>query len=259
MRKSEMNPGVLPRGEVQISGAVSRREAFDAVAALERALARRGQQAIRDGDALQLEDAQLTLLALVAKVEARPDGGASTATTVEVFHPCRFPGGAFEYQHSTGKTVDESIEAGFDQWAQVDLAPLLDSLVAKPRVCPTLVMEFPANANEPPRRRRVVLGPVRCMQQRPRAADGEGQCHEPCCPCCLITNSLRAFDDLLRSDATFAIRLFAARAADGSASADCRVNGRDHEAGMSALREYARRWPDAGIEYRKQYAVVHTL
>ena len=68
-----------------------------------------------------------------------------------------------------------------------------------------------------------------------------------------------AFKDELETDAFVAIRLFAARDENGTPQADCRVNGRDHEAGMEALREYARTWPPAGIELRKQYVVLRTI
>jgi hypothetical protein len=49
------------------------------------------------------------------------------------------------------------------------------------------------------------------------------------------------------------VRLFAARNEDGSPEADCRVNGEGWEEGKRALMEYARSWPDRGMEFRKQY------
>lgn len=33
---------------------------------------------------------------------------------------------------------------------------------------------------------------------------------------------------------------------------------RDHEQGMMALREYVLSWPGRGVEFRKQYVIVHT-
>jgi hypothetical protein len=37
------------------------------------------------------------------------------------------------------------------------------------------------------------------------------------------------------------------------------VNGEDWEKGAQALREYAKTWPPAGYEFRKQYVVLQTL
>src|SRR5215510_12369335 len=78
------------------------------------------------------------------------------------------------------------------------------------------------------------------------------------CPCCLLTNSYGAFESLIESDGFFAIRLLAMRNGDGSAQADCRVNGEDWQAGQRALCDCARTWPDAGFEVRKQYVVLQT-
>ena len=46
---------------------------------------------------------------------------------------------------------------------------------------------------------------------------------------------------------------------EGVPAADCRVNGEDWEKGMQALREYARTWPAAGYEFRKQYVVLQSI
>ena len=54
------------------------------------------------------------------------------------------------------------------------------------------------------------------------------------------------------------IRLFTLRTEDGEAQADCRINGEDFESVAIALHEYAKTWPFAGYELRKQYIVMHT-
>ena len=46
---------------------------------------------------------------------------------------------------------------------------------------------------------------------------------------------------------------------DGTAGADCRINGEDYEPGMAALRAYVATWPGRGFEFRKQYVFIHTL
>ena len=94
------------------------------------------------------------------------------------------------------------------------------------------------------------------MVENPERASGQAE--HPFCPCCLLTNTFETFEPLIESDRFFAIRLLAMRNGDGSARADCRVNGEDWEAGQQALCDYAGTWPDAGFEVRKQYVVVQT-
>ncbi len=79
----------------------------------------------------------------------------------------------------------------------------------------------------------------------------------PFCPCCLFTNSHEAFKPIIESPGLFAIRLYAARDASGEPTADCRINGKEFEPGKAELRTYVAKWPDAGVEFRKQYVVVH--
>ena len=74
-----------------------------------------------------------------------------------------------------------------------------------------------------------------------------------------MTNSFAAFKDLIEDDAFPGIRFFAARDADGSPLADCRVNGEDWEPGAEALRAYVKTWPGDGYEFRKQYVVLQTV
>ena len=45
----------------------------------------------------------------------------------------------------------------------------------------------------------------------------------------------------------------------GQITSDCRINGIDYEPGKTTLCKYAEQWPDAGVEYRKQYIVIHTV
>lgn len=68
-----------------------------------------------------------------------------------------------------------------------------------------------------------------------------------------------AFKELIEGDGFYGLRLFAARNAEGTPEADCRVNGEDWEIGAQALREYAGTWPSAGYEFRKQYVVLQSI
>ena len=64
---------------------------------------------------------------------------------------------------------------------------------------------------------------------------------------------------MFETDAFYAIRLFAAREADGTVQADCRINGEDFEVGRKALRQYVLTWPPRGFEYRKQYVIMQSM
>jgi hypothetical protein len=56
----------------------------------------------------------------------------------------------------------------------------------------------------------------------------------------------------------YGIRLFAMRGQDGTAGADCRLNGEDWEPGKNALIAYVNSWPDRGVEFRKQYVILQS-
>lgn len=186
------------------------------------------------------------------------DGGVRTTTTMQINHPKFLPEGVFEYQHSTGDSIADSVTKGFDQWLRMDFVTLLDALRSKPGSCTALDFDFPAKAGKPVRSRRAVLGPVAHFMQEPSSNDQETDAEaHPFCPCCLLTKSFNAFREMIEGDGVYCLRLFAARGIDGTPQADCRVNGEDCEKGAEALRDYAKTWPAAGYEFRKQYVVIH--
>jgi hypothetical protein len=197
-----------------------------------------------------------TIMPLLAELQPLEGGGVRTVTTMQVNHPTLVPVGVFEYQHSTGDNVVDSLSKGFDQWVQMDFVTLLDALRAEPELCSAMEMTFPAKNGKPELVRRAVLGPVTHMAQTPPDAQQE----HPFCPCCLLTNSFEAFRDLFEDHAFYGLRLFAFRDGDHEPMADCRANGDDWEKGAQALRVYAGTWPPAaGYELRKQYVVLQTL
>jgi hypothetical protein len=55
------------------------------------------------------------------------------------------------------------------------------------------------------------------------------------------------------------MRLYAARYADGTVVADCRVNGEEYPMGAEHLKKYAETWPHRGLEIRKQYVAIRTV
>jgi hypothetical protein len=188
---------------------------------------------------------EFSLVPQVVNVEPLENSGVKTAITIQIAHDALIPGGIFEYQNSSGTDVRDSFAKAFQSWADLDLPVFLDAQRAKPAMC--MVMQMPPD-------RRLVFGPTLQMVQNPETIKGE---HD-FCPCCLFTNSIDAFDALLKDQAFYGVRLFASRDAEGHIEADCRVNGVDRPEGAAALIRYAQTWPDRGFEDRKQSVCIQT-
>jgi len=266
------NPGICVEGKVAFArGDRSWTEEFNTVTLAASALQGRGLVVRREKTWLVHEESGFILLPQLVEIQPLEDGGARTVTTIQTNHPDLAPDGLFEYQHSTGDTVADSIRKGFDQWVQVDFPPLTDALCPKPQTCTMLEMTFPAKNGAPARVRRAMLGPIMHYATSPSAdhagstaaADTPGQGDagdaHPFCPCCLLTRSFEAFRELIENDGFYGLRLYAMRDVEGAPQADCRVNGDDWEKGAQALRDYVKTWPDAGFEFRKQYVVLHSV
>jgi hypothetical protein len=243
---------------------------IDVVDSLARVLAEHGHSVVLQPAWLQHRGTGFVFQPQLAGVHSLEDGGVRTVTLVRTSHPNVVPNGVFEYQHATGDNLRKSVGNGFEQWAQLDLIPLLDALRPKAESCMTWEMTFPQTDRRQTRIRRAVLGPVAhfmasppAVQDRNTSADkGEtvsSNDEHPFRACCLLTKSFTTFKKLFEDEAFFGVRLFAARDGMGSPQADCRVNGEDWETGANALRECVRRWPGAGYEFRKQYVVLQTI
>lgn len=227
-------------------------ETFDCVASLVDTLGRLGRK-VRAEDQRVLDEATgLWLRPVMVDMQPVHNNGVRTCTKIDFIHPTAIPSAVFEFQHSTGGTTTESIEAGFDSWAKGDLAALSDAIREKPLECTAMTFEFPGKGEGSVIRRRVILGPVWHAQERKAEQEEE----HPFCPCCLLTQSMKAFEGLLNAEGFFAVRLFAMRQGDGAAGADCRVNGEEFAPGKEALTQYASQWPQAGTEFRKQYVII---
>lgn len=208
-------------------------------------------RADRRGNWLVLDDGWM-LLAQLVTYSIDENGALRTTTTIEVVHESYLPAGSFEYQHSNGPTLDAAFRYGFDQWRQMDLAVLRDAVRDTPTNSSTMLMEWPASEGRSAGKKRILLGPIQHAALQGAAAVDEDH---PFCPCCLLTNSLTAFQSVIESDGLQGVRLYAARDADGLAQADCRVNGEDFELGRQALLAYVAQWPQRGFELRKQFVV----
>jgi hypothetical protein len=207
----------------------------------------------------------------LVELTPRDDGRISTVSTVECHHPQLLPQGTFEYQHSIGENTTEALRSGLKAWAATDFVALLAAASGSNDTCMTMQMTLPAENGQPERGRRIVFGPVSHYRQHPPAeAEATAEATDPAgspdnphdsedgfCPCCLFTRSIDAFEPLLKTEGTLCLRLFAFRDNEGETQSDCRLNGEDWTSGTEALRRYAETWPQAGMEFRKQYVIIH--
>jgi hypothetical protein len=217
-------------------------EPMNLMATLERLLTERGRTVRVEGSLVFDLDSQLSLRPLLSNMQPGQNG-TQTSTTIEIKHPTRILSPIFEYQHSAGPNLEESLMFGFRQWYDSDFLTLLDAMRDKGVDC----MELSTGE------RRVTLGPLILGRQLDLPPDDSD--HPPC-PCCLFTKTKDAFQPLVDSPGFQALRLYAARDQHGRPIADCRVNGEDYPAGKQGLIEYVRTWKSAGVESRKQYVLI---
>lgn len=221
------------------------------------AMEKRGYSVTRDDTCLEHRDSGF-IIKPVFLDSASSESMVRANMAISISHPELIPRGVFEYQHSFGATLDEAIREGVDQWLQVDFAVLLDALRDTPEQCPAIDISFP-RPDGPELHRRALLGPVGHMSLDAIAGNRPaGEEEHPFCACCFLTKNFEAFRPLFETDAFYGIRLFAAHDDDGRSQADCRVNGQDWDDGKRALLSYADTWPQAGLEWRKQYIILQT-
>lgn len=259
------DPGGCVRARVELArDGRSWTEHIDVLATLARVLEEQGHAVGSHDTWLDHAQTGLVIRPLFHELVPLENGGFRTVTTIGFSHPELVPREVFEYQHGWSDSVEGSIRAGFEQWAQIDLIALLDALKPMPETCMMMEMSFPEQEGAPARIRRIILSPVAhypanptapAAESRPAEPDDDGE-HPPFCACCLFTRSFLAFKDLVEDDAFHGIRIYAARGVDGALEADCRVDGNDWEPGAQAVREYVKMWAGTGFEFRKQYVVL---
>lgn len=199
----------------------------------------------------------LVLAVQPVETVALSDGRVRTCTKIVAWHAVYFPQGIAEYQHALAATEEAAIADGLTQWANMDLVVLLDATRDVPRDCTVIEMNTAADeANATARYRQVILGPVAHLATLPAPKKKEAH---PFCPCCLFTESIQTFHDVLQSDQFYGVRLFASRDHQQVAAADCRVNGQDFPAAVESLVHYAEQWPQRGLEFRKQFIVIRSV
>ena len=259
LAQNPANPGRSLYGEVRLTlQDRTWEEGFDCLATLAKLLEQHGREPLTADGVVEDPHSGYVFRPLLASCQAAGYRSLRTTTTIEITHPKLFPSPVFDFQHSHGSTAAESIATGFDLWCETDWPALLDASRVKPQQCTFLQMEMPATDTSPARNRRVIFGPVAHFKtdQQPVAETGAEEEH-PFCSCCLFTKTLSAHRSLIDSTETWALRLFAARSENGQAEADCRANGRDYPPGQIELIRYCNTWPNLGVEFRKQYVVIH--
>lgn len=232
-------------------------ERVDVVGLARKVLAKAGLPVERRADDLHLVDLGLTFSPRCVSANVVEDG-VRTSTLVRTGHAALFPRPTREYQHAGGADLEASLASGFEDWLSIDLPVVFDALRVEPAASLSIRFDPDPAKNRLRAPCRLLLGPSSYLVERPAPEDEHAE-HPGPCPCCLWTHCFEAFEPLLHGETTRGVRLYAARAATGAAIADCRVDGEDFEPGKAALAAYARTWPDRGLQFRKQYAIVQPL
>jgi hypothetical protein len=220
-------------------------EPMNLLVTLERLLTERGRRVRVEGSVVLDLESQISLLPLLQTMQPG-QSGTRTSTTIEIKHPARILSPIFEYQHSAGPNLEQSLMAGFRQWYDSDFITLLDAVRSRALDCMELATD----------ERRVTLGPLILGRQIDLPQDNS---QHPLCPCCMFTKTSSCWQALLASPGFCGLRLYAARDQHGRPIADCRLNGEDYPPGKKALVEYASTWKSAGVESHKQYVVIQDL
>lgn len=177
-----------------------------------------------------------------------------TAIRVSVSHPVWFPEGFTEYQHALGKTETDAFAACIQQWLAQDWIVIADAVRETPKDCAVIELPVAGAENQVSGYRQILLGPVAHLVQTPSGKKEE----HPFCPCCFVTEVMDHLHKELQSQAFLGIRFFVSRDQQGKLAVDCRCNGENLEALVPVLTKYAERWPQQGLEFRKQFVVVRT-
>ena len=231
-----------PRGDTM--------EEFDLIQSIAKMMRQQGHQVTCHEKWVVHDDAGLIIEPQLESLQLL-DIGVQTVTTIDLRHLAIKAKRVFEYQHSAGEQLGETLDKGFDMWARGDLPALLDALSPSPKNCTMMVLDTPAKGDVPARKRRAILGPVSHLQtQKPAVVE-----EHPFCGCCFFAQTGKAFQHVMNNDGFYAIRYFGMRDENGVAGADCRVNGEEFEDGKAAIRAYVATWPGTGVELRRQYVI----
>lgn len=198
-------------------------------------------------------DSGLCLCLQPQEGQALSDARFRCCVRIQCWHALLFPEGLTEFQHALGSDTGSASEAALKQWLTIDYPVLQQALKQQPDLT---VIELPlagSSATEP-LYRQIILGPVAHLASLPAKRKED----HPFCPCCLISESMEAFHELLQSPQPLGIRFFVSRDQQGQLAVDCRVNGVDFPAAQPALLAYAEKWQPRGLEFRKQYVLVRT-
>ena len=204
-------------------------------------------------------DSGLVFRPQLVAVQPLDNGGVRNGHDGRDEPPRAGPDGVFLNSSTPAETTTEaSINSGFDQWARTDLVTFLEALRDKPETCMTLEMQRSPGGTAGRRGPAAILSrPVSHSRRacRPPRVGAAGDEHPRLLP---VDPLLEAFKGVVQSDGFFAIRLFA-RGTPPARPTRIVGSTRRLKPGVKALRKYARTWPPAGFEFRKQYVLLRTL
>lgn len=183
----------------------------------------------------------------IVGIQPQENKDVQTTTVISYFNQQFVSSGSFEFQHSIGKNINESTVEGFNNWFSADFPVIIESMSEKLKQCTMMKLNFKNKSS-----RKIYLGPVIHLVKK---VDDKKEEH-PFCQCCFVSNNFKNFEEYLTNSGFYAIRMLALRDKDGQINADCRINGIDYELGKQSLIEYAKTWPNHGVEMRKQYVIV---
>lgn len=205
----------------------------------------------RAGRWIEHKPSGFLLLPLMVEFYLLTEDTYRTTTTIQIHHKKFGPQGVFEYQHSAGRTVGESIAEGFQNWIKLDFVTLLDAISSKPKRSLVLQIAVPRKNGKGARKRRLILGPLEV-----RSYSSDRQANRPSCNACLLARCLDNLTDVLDSDQLACLRLFACRDQFQQPGSDCRINGEEFPQAQASLTSYAESWTGNGFETMKQYVIL---
>ena len=146
----QANPGIGAEAKATFTnGSRSWTEKVDLVSLAVAACQKRSYTVANRKTWLEHPDSGIAILPQLVEMHPLDGGAVQTVTTMQVSHPTLAPAGVFEYQHSTGNSMADSISKGFDQWLQTDFVSLLDALQPAAEHCTTLEIAFAAKDGKP--------------------------------------------------------------------------------------------------------------
>ena len=191
------------------------------------------------------------------------EGKVRVSTTIQIHHDRLFPKGIFEYQYSLYfDNFRDALTNAFRSWIILDWETLTDAVNSGNAKHMEQMIEM-VYGEKGTIKKHLFYGPVVSYpnfdtEKSIKEGTDLDKYIDEFCPCCLFTNSLKAFSKQMESKGeNYAIRLFAMKNPDGTLDADCRINGKEYPEAEEYLKKYAETWKDYElVKFRKQYVII---